>query len=101
MRHPLVLSLAVVAALLSGRAAEAQVDKVLTHVVSWVLQQQIDEYEKANDPNRPAKEFDPQGRFEAGNQFAPRSTGSDGQHPAYRADFSPGNASPIYPPAAR
>ena len=53
--------------------ANAQVaDKILMQAVSWLLQKQIDEWDKANDPNRPLKEFDAQDRFDARDMYAPR-----------------------------
>jgi hypothetical protein len=55
--------------------ANAQVaDKILMQAVSWMLQKQIDEWEKANDPNRPLKEFDAQDRFDSRDMYAPRES---------------------------
>ena len=55
--------------------ANAQVaDKILMQAVSWLLQKQIDEWDKANDPNRPLKEFDAQDRFDARDMYAPRES---------------------------
>lgn len=53
--------------------ANAQVaDKILMQAVGWLLQKQIDEWEKANDPNRPLKEFDAQGGYDSRDSYTPR-----------------------------
>lgn len=57
----------------SSTVANAQIaDKILMQTVSWLLQKQIDEMEKANDTSRGLKEYNPQNSFSSGDQFAPR-----------------------------
>ena len=58
--------------LFSCSVAHAQVDKILGQVVSWVLQKQIDEWEKANDTSRGLTEFNARDNFGSGDQYAPR-----------------------------
>jgi hypothetical protein len=53
-------------------AAQAQVDKILGHIVSWVLQKQIDEWERANDTSRGLTEFNARDNFGSGDLYAPR-----------------------------
>lgn len=67
--------------------AHAQVDKVLGHVVSWILQRQIDELEKANDPNRELSEYSAGNKFEAGDQYVPREQPKYQDSSAYRSDI--------------
>lgn len=64
--------------------AHAQVDKVLGHVVSWILQKQIDELEKANDPNRDLREYNAGDKYDARDQYAPREQPKYQEPPAYR-----------------
>lgn len=58
--------------LFSCPVAHAQVDKILGHLVSWVLQKQIDEWEKANDTSRGLTEFNARDNFGSGDLYAPR-----------------------------
>lgn len=71
----------------SCSVAHAQVDKVLGHVVSWLLQKQIDELEKANDPNRELSEYSAGNRFEARDQYVPREQPNYQDSSAYRSDI--------------
>lgn len=68
----------------SCSVAHAQVEKVLVHVVSWVLQKQIDELEKASDPNRDLREYSARDKYDAGDQYAPREQPKYQEPPAYR-----------------
>lgn len=74
MRRRLLASLTVVwFSAFSCSVAQAQVaDKILVNIVSWVLQKQIDEWDKANDPNRGLREYDGRNSYNSGNHFAPR-----------------------------
>lgn len=72
--------------------AHAQVDKVLGHVVSWILQKQIDELEKANDPNRDLREYNAGDKYDAGDQYAPREQPKYQEPPAYRGYGNEPNA---------
>ncbi|HJV93326.1 MAG TPA: hypothetical protein VJ572_07580 [Azonexus sp.] len=76
----------------SCSVAHAQVDKVLGHVVSWVLQKQIDELEKANDPNRDLSEYNAGDKFEARDQYVPREQPKYQEPSAYRGYGSEPNA---------
>lgn len=53
--------------------AYAQVDKLLINALSWVLQKQIEEMEKANDPNRGLSQYDARDRYDSRDTFAPRA----------------------------
>ena len=56
----------------SSTIAHAQiVDKILLQTVSWLLQKQIDEMEKANDTSHGLKEYNPQGSYSSSDHFAP------------------------------
>ncbi|MBI2276119.1 MAG: hypothetical protein HYU74_02065 [Dechloromonas sp.] len=80
----LAASIGLVLGALSCSVAHAQVDKVLVHVVSWVLQKQIDELDKANDPNRELSEYNAGNKFDALDQYAPREQPKYQDLPAYR-----------------
>lgn len=57
----------------SCSVAQAQVaDKILVNIVSWVLQKQIDEWDKANDPNRGLREYDGRSSYGSQDSYAPR-----------------------------
>ena len=77
---------------LSCSVAHAQVDKVLVHVVSWVLQKQIDELDKANDPNRDLSEYNARDKFDARDQYTPREQPKYQDLPAYRGYNTEENA---------
>jgi hypothetical protein len=81
----LAASIGLVLGVLSCSVAHAQVDKVLGHVVSWLLQRQIDELEKANDPNRELSEYSAGNKFEARDQYVPRETPKYQDTSAYRS----------------
>lgn len=76
----------------SCSVAHAQVDKVLGHVVSWILQKQIDELEKANDPNRELSEYTAGDKFEARDQYAPREAPKYQNLPTYPGPNKEDNA---------
>lgn len=56
---------------LASTVAHAQVDKALVNVASWVLQKQLEELEKENDPSRGLREYRAKDQFESREQFAP------------------------------
>jgi len=57
--------------LFSCQAAHAQVGTILMHVLGSILQGQIDEWDKANDPNRGLKEYNAKDSFGGRDLYAP------------------------------
>lgn len=57
----------------SCNAAHAQVGAILMHVFGSILQGQIDEWDKANDPNRGLKEYNAKDSFSGRDLYAPGS----------------------------
>ncbi len=66
----------------SCSVANAQVDKVLGHVASWVLQKQLEDLQKANDTSRGLREYNAKNNFDSRDQYAPRYQPTD--TPAFR-----------------
>ena len=66
---------------ISCSPANAQVDKLLGNVVSWVLQKQIDEWDQAHDTSRGLTEYNARDNFSAGNHFSP------GDQPKYEGTY--------------
>jgi hypothetical protein len=56
----------------SCSVANAQVEKILGHVASWVLQKQLEELEKENDTSRGLGEYNAKNKFDSRDQHAPR-----------------------------
>lgn len=59
--------------LFSCQVAHAQVGTILMHVLGSMLQGQIDEWDKANDPNRGLKEYSAKDSFGGRDLYAPDS----------------------------
>lgn len=57
----------------SSNPAHAQVGAILMHVFGSILQGQIDEWDKANDPNRGLKEYNAKDSFGGRDLYAPGS----------------------------
>lgn len=77
----------------SGSVAHAQVDKVLVNVASWVLQKQIEEMDKDNDPSRGLREYHAKEQFGSRDQFAP---GKQPQNAAAFRGYTPVDDGPGY-----
>ena len=73
LKRLLVVSIALGFGVFSCSAAHAQVDKILINALSWILQKQIEEMEKANDPNRSLSQYDARDRYDSRDTFAPRA----------------------------
>lgn len=73
LKRLLVVLIALGFGVFSCSAAHAQVDKILINALSWILQKQIEEMEKANDPNRSLSQYDARDRYDSRDAFAPRS----------------------------
>lgn len=77
----------------SCSVAHAQVGTILLHVLGSVVQGQIDEWDKANDPNRGLKEYNAKGNFGGRDLYSPES------QPKYDGNYAPGNtSSELYAP---
>ncbi len=74
MLSPLI---AVVLGVFACSVAYAQADKVLGHVASWVLQNQLEQFEKDNDTSRGLREYNAKNKFDSRDQYAPRYQSSD------------------------
>lgn len=73
MHRRLLATLTVVCfGLFSCPVAHAQAERILTNVISWVLQKQIDEWDKANDPSRGLREYDGRSSYGSRDSYAPR-----------------------------
>ncbi len=73
--------------------AYAQVGTILLHVLGSMVQGQIDEWDKANDPNRGLKEYNAKGNFGGRDLYSPES------QPKYDGNYAPGNtSSELYAP---
>jgi len=74
--------------------AYAQVGTILLHVLGSMVQGQIDEWDKANDPNRGLREYNAKDNFIGGRDlYAPTS------QPKYDGSYAPGNSnSQLYAP---
>ncbi|WP_428826462.1 hypothetical protein ACLIKD_20405 [Azonexus sp. IMCC34842] len=59
-------------AVFSCSVAHAQVDKILWNAASWILQKQIEELDKANDPNRGLSQYDGRDKYAPRDAYAPR-----------------------------
>lgn len=73
LKRLLVVSIALAFGVFSCLPAHAQVDKILINALSWILQKQIEEMEKANDPNRSLSQYDARDRYDSRDAFAPRA----------------------------
>lgn len=73
LKRLLVVSIALGFGVFTCSAAHAQVDKILINALSWILQKQIEEMEKANDPNRSLSQYDARDRYDSRDAFAPRA----------------------------
>lgn len=78
----------------ASSAAHAQVGTILFHVLGSMVQGQIDEWDKANDPNRGLREYNAKDAFIGGRDlYAP------GSQPKYEGNYTPGNtARELYAP---
>jgi len=59
-------------AVFSCSVAHAQVDKILLNAASWILQKQIEELDKANDPNRGLSQYNARDNYAPRDAYAPR-----------------------------
>jgi len=57
----------------SCNLAHAQVGAILMHVFGSILQGQIDEWDKANDPNRGLKDYNAKDSFSGRDLYSPSS----------------------------
>jgi len=72
----------------TSSVAHAQVGTILLHVLGSMVQGQIDEWDKANDPNRGLREYNAKDNFIGGRDlYAP------GSQPKYEGNYTPGNSS--------
>lgn len=72
----------------SCSVAHAEIGTVLLHILGSVVQGQIDEWDKANDPNRGLREYNAKESFIGGRDlYAPTS------QPKYDGSYAPGNSS--------